>query len=97
MDVCFESNVINAPSNAWWLDSGATILACNSMQTVISKRSQTSLEQCVYMGDDTRVQVDFIGVVRLQLSIGNFLELRDVAHIPLIRRILISIPIFYRL
>ena len=31
------------------------------------------------MGDGTRVQVDFLGVVRLQLSIENFLELLDVA------------------
>ena len=27
------------------------------------------------MGDGTRVQVDFLGVVRLQLNTGNFLEL----------------------
>ena len=45
------------------------------MQAVISKRSPTSLEQYVYIGDDTRVQVDFLGVVRLQLSREKFLEL----------------------
>ena len=55
-------------SDTWWLDSGATIHACNSMQAVISRRSLTSLEQYVYMGDGTKVQVDFLGVVRLQLS-----------------------------
>ena len=63
------------------------------MQVVISKRNPTSLEQYVYMGDGTRVQVDFMGVVRLQLSIGIYLELQDVAYIPSIKRNLISVPI----
>ena len=74
LNVCFESNVIDVSSDTWWLDSGATIHACNSMQSVIS-RSLTSLEQYVYMRDSTSVKVDFLGVVRLQLSIGFFLEL----------------------
>ena len=50
---------IYVSSDTWWLDNGATIHTCNSMQAVISRRSPTSLEQYVYMGDDTRVQVDF--------------------------------------
>ena len=51
----------------------------------------------MYMGDGTRVQIDFLRVFRLQLSIGNFLELRDVRYIPSIMKILISIPILDRL
>ena len=86
VNVCFESNIIDVPSNTWWLDSGSTIHAYNYMQAVISRRSPTSLEQYVYMGDGTRVQVDFLGVVRLQLNTRNFLELQDVAYIPSIRR-----------
>ena len=70
----------------------------NSMQVMISRRNPTSLEQYVYMGDDIRVQVDFLRVVRLQLSKEFFiLELPDVAYIPSIRRILISVPILDRL
>ena len=49
------------------------------------------------MGDGTNVKVDFLGVVRLQLSPRNFVELQNVAYIPLIRRNLISIPILDRL
>ena len=41
------------------------------MQAMISKISLTSLEQYVYLGDGTRVKVDFLGVVRLQLSMGK--------------------------
>ena len=86
MNVCFESNIIDVPSNTWWLDSGATIHACNSMQAMINRRSPT-----------TKVQVDFLGVVGLQLNSGNFLELQDVTYIPSIKRNLISIPILDRL
>ena len=49
------------------------------------------------MGDGTKVQVDFLGVVRLQLSTRNFLELQDVVFIPSIKRNLISVPILDRL
>ena len=55
VDVCFESNIIDVSSDTWWLDSGAPIHACNSMQAMISRRSPTSLEQYTYMGDSTRV------------------------------------------
>ena len=65
MNVCFESNILDVPTDTWWLDNSATIHTCNVM---ISRISLTSLEQYVYMGDGTRVQVDFLGVVRLQLS-----------------------------
>ena len=49
VNVCFEFNIIDVSSDTWWLDSGATIHACNSMQPVISKRSPSSLEQYVHM------------------------------------------------
>ena len=93
MNVCFESNIIDVPSDTLWLDCSATIHVCNSMQAVISRRSPTSLEQCVYMRDGTKVQVDFLRIVRLQLSIGNCLESRDVTYIPSIKRNLILVPI----
>ena len=60
VNVCFEFNVIDVSYDTWWLDSCATIQACNSMQAVISRRSPTSLEQYTYMGEGTRVQVDFL-------------------------------------
>ena len=97
VSVCFEFNIINVQSDTWWLDSGVTIHACNSMQAMISRRSPTSLEQYVYIGDGTRVQVYFLRVVRLQLSIGNFFELQDVAYIPSIKRNLILVPILDKL
>ena len=35
----------------------------------------------MYIGDGIRVQVYFLRVVRLQLSIGNFLRLQNVVDI----------------
>ena len=55
VNIWFESNIIDVSFDTWWLDSSATIHACNSMQAMISKKSPTSLEQYVYMGDGTRV------------------------------------------
>ena len=72
VNVCFESIIIDVLSDTWWLDSGVTIHACNSMQEVISRRSLSSLEQYVYMGDGTRIQVAFLGVVSLHLTIDFF-------------------------
>ena len=82
VNACFESNIIDVSSDTWWLDNGATIHACNSMQAMISRRIPTNFKQYVYMRDSIRFQVDFLGVVKLQLSIGIFLELQDVGYIP---------------
>ena len=51
----------------------------------------------MYIGDGTRVKVNFLGVVRLQFSTRIFLELQDVSYIPSIRRNLILVPILERL
>ena len=68
VNVYFESNVIDVSFDTWWLDSGATIHARNYVQVMISRRSPTSQEQYMFMGDGTRVQVAFLGVVSLHLS-----------------------------
>ena len=65
MNVCFESNIIDVSSDIWWLDSGATINACNSMQVVINRRNPSSLEQYVCVGDGIKGQFDFLEVVKL--------------------------------
>ena len=34
VNVCFESNIIDVLPDTWWLNSGATIHACNSIQAI---------------------------------------------------------------
>ena len=67
MHVCFEYNIIDVSSDTLWLNSGVTIHPYNSIQAMIS-RNPTNLELYVCMGDGTKVQVDFMRVVKLQLS-----------------------------
>ena len=59
VNVCFESNIIHMSFDTWGLDTGATIHACNSMQLVINRRSSTSLESYVYMGDGKKSKLIF--------------------------------------
>ena len=42
--VCLKSNIIDVPTNSWWLDTSAIIHATNFMQAVTNRRSPTSLE-----------------------------------------------------
>ena len=54
------------------------------------------MEQFIYIGDSTRVNVEFLGTVRLQLAMGHFFELHDMSYIPFIRRNLVSVSILDR-
>ncbi|XP_062091041.1 uncharacterized protein LOC133797221 [Humulus lupulus] len=82
--VCLESNIIGVPSNTWWLDTGATIHVTNSLQAVTNRRRPNSLEECVYMGDDTKVRIEFFGTVRLQLNTGHFWNCMKLLTCPLL-------------
>ena len=50
----------------------------------------------VYMGDGSKVKVEFFGMIKLRLDTESFLLLQDVAYIPSLRRNLISISILDR-
>ncbi|KAK0573237.1 hypothetical protein LWI29_004709 [Acer saccharum] len=50
----------------------------------------------VNMGNGVKVKIDRIGVAKLVISIGHFLELNDIVYIPSIRRNLISVSILDR-
>ncbi|TXG49740.1 hypothetical protein EZV62_025615 [Acer yangbiense] len=89
--VCSESNLVDVPVNSWWVDSGATIHVTNSVQGFRSKRKPSDKEAVVFMGNGEKVFVEFMGVVRLPLTSGKFLDLADVAFVPSLRRNLISI------
>jgi hypothetical protein len=42
--VCYESNLVNVPHNSWWIDSGATVHKCQTMQGLLNKRVPTESE-----------------------------------------------------
>ncbi|KAF6156733.1 hypothetical protein GIB67_033202 [Kingdonia uniflora] len=59
--VCFESNLVDVPSNSWWLDFGATVYILNYPQGFISRRP-TRPEEQVFSGDARRLFIEFIGI-----------------------------------
>ncbi|XP_022859062.1 uncharacterized protein LOC111379859 isoform X1 [Olea europaea var. sylvestris] len=91
--VCFESNLVDVPSDTWWVDTGATIHTTNSFQELKNCRRPIDTESVVNMGNGMKVKVEHIGTVRLILGSKHILNLSDTAFIPSIRRNLISVSI----
>ena len=91
-----ETNIVDVHVNSWWLDTGATIHVINSLQEMTNKRKSSKHEEFVYMGDGSKVKVEFFGMIKLRLATKSFLLLHDVAYIPSLRRNLISISILDR-
>ena len=61
-----------------------------------NKRRSSKHEECVYMGDGSKVKVEFFGMIKLRLATKSFLLLHDVAYISSLRRNLISVSILDR-
>ena len=91
-----ETNIVDVHANSWWLDIDATIHVTNSLQEMTNKRRPPKHEEFVYMGDGSKVKVEFFGMIKLRLTTKSFLLLHDVAYIPSLRRNLISISILDR-
>ncbi|KAM2033523.1 hypothetical protein FF1_015515 [Malus domestica] len=89
--VCFESNSVDIPSNAWWLDSGSSIHVTNSLQDFTIRRTPNKDEVKVLVGNGRRVEVKALGTVRLKLEFGFHLDLENVAYVPSMRRKLVSV------
>ncbi|KAL6327870.1 hypothetical protein AAG906_026549 [Vitis piasezkii] len=56
-----------------------------------NRRKPSKHEECVYMGDGSKVKVEFFGMIKLKLITESFLLLHNVAFIPSLRRNLISV------
>ncbi|BBN67288.1 hypothetical protein Prudu_35S000400, partial [Prunus dulcis] len=74
--------------NDWWLDSGANVHVCFDKR--FFKNYQNSSGGSVTLGNDTVAQVRGIGEVELKMTSGKTLTLKDVRHVPAVRRNLIS-------
>ncbi|KAF1897865.1 hypothetical protein Lal_00032627 [Lupinus albus] len=62
------------PNNTWWLDSGATTHVSHIVQGFISIQTHKT-EKFFYMGNRVKAQVHGIGIYRLILDSGNYLDL----------------------
>ena len=54
-----ETNIVDVHANSWWLDTSATIHVTNSLQEMTNKRRSSKHEECVYIGDGSKVKVEF--------------------------------------
>lgn len=73
----------------WWLDSGATIHVCND-RTLFSTYAEEKDGQSVLMGNHDAIKVVGKGSVELQFTSGKKLLLKNVFHVPEIRKNLVS-------
>ena len=89
--VCSEVNLTSVPRNTWWLDSGATTNISVSMQGCLSYRRPNNAERSIYVGDEKSVDVKAIGIFRLLLCTGYYLDLKDTFIVPSFRQNLISV------
>jgi len=91
--VCFELNLVDVPSNTWWLDTGASIHVTNSLQKLKTRRRPSDGELSIAVGNGVNVGVENIGTASLKLSSGFELTLSNVVYVPSMRRNLISISV----
>ncbi|CAL9006938.1 unnamed protein product, partial [Prunus brigantina] len=72
-------------------ENGASIHVSNSLQGFIRRRLPRKDEVKVFVGNGEKVQVEFIGTVRIELEFGFVLELDEVVYIPSMKKSLISV------
>jgi uncharacterized membrane protein len=68
----FEYNVVDVPSDTWWLDTDVNIHVTNSLQELQSIRKPSNGELKVNMGKGVKVKVEYIGTAKL---VANSLSL----------------------
>jgi len=60
--VCFESNLVDVPSNTWWLDTSATIHVTNSLQELKMRRRPSDGQLSVAVGNGVIARGDTLEV-----------------------------------
>ncbi|CAI0476507.1 unnamed protein product, partial [Linum tenue] len=74
---------------AWWVDSGANIHVSKDRKWF--KTYKPVEDGCVlHMGNESTAPVEGRGTVELEFTSGKILVLRDVLHVPKIRKNLVS-------
>ena len=89
--VCFESNLIDVPSNTWWIDSGSNTHVSNTMQGYLTTRTTEPNEAFLYMGNRARAQVEAIGTFCLILDSDFCLDLEETLYISSVSHNLVSL------
>ena len=75
--VCSEVNLALVPSDTWWIDSGATTHISVTMQDCLRSRMPIDGERYIYVENGNRAAVEAIGVFRIPLCTGMYLDLEE--------------------
>ena len=70
LELVFESNLSEAPSSSWWLDSGATNHVAFTIQGFINRRKPNQDESKLTVGNNEKADVMFVGDEILILDSG---------------------------
>ena len=89
--VCYESNLVEVPSNTWWIDSNATTHMTNTMQGFLTSRKVRQNERYISIGIRFKVKVITIGTYRLLLEMSHQMNFEDTLYLSSISRKLISL------
>lgn len=84
--ICFELNLVEVPSNTWWINSDANIHVFNTMQGYLSTRKPNPTQRFISMGNSNKAEVLAIGTYHLILDSGFCLDLFQTLYVPSLRR-----------
>ena len=91
--VFYEVNLTSVLKHTWWIDFGATTHISVSMQGCLSCRKPNDGKRYIFVGDGKKVEVEALGIFRLLLKSGTYLDLNETFVVPSFRWNLISISI----
>ncbi|KAG6635812.1 hypothetical protein CIPAW_11G068500 [Carya illinoinensis] len=80
--VCFESNLVNVPTNSWWLDSGANVHVSITMQGYLTSQTPSPSKRFIFMENKNKAEVLAIGTFCLVLSTSHCLDLHNTVFVP---------------
>ena len=86
--VISECNLVGNPKE-WWVDTGATRHVCAN-RWMFSTYSLVDNAEPLYMGNSATAKVEGRGSIKLKMTSGKELTLKDVLHVPDIRKNLVS-------
>lgn len=87
-DVLSECNLVGNPKE-WWIDSGATRHVCAD-KGMFKSYALSGPEEKMYMGNSSTSKVEGVGDICLKMTSGKTVTLKNVLHVPEIRKNLVS-------
>ena len=82
--------VSSALGSVWYLDSGTSFHMTRDKE-IFSDLEEKDLQMHIEMGDDGQYSATMIGTITFQRQSGKPLQLKDVIHVPSLKKNLVSV------